>query len=157
MLSRKTKRIISVIAILIALALGIFAAVKINKLEKTKNLGLTAYTIGGIGETDGKEASSDYALRTDYLEAAKFNKITLADKADVTYQVFYYDVEKNFVGKTDVQSAELNEISKTVTVSGASVNVKYFRVLVKIPESKDKVTLLNKNTYVKQITVTLDK
>lgn len=162
MLTRKSKNIIAVLATLVALSLGIFAAVKINKIEKTKDLGLTSYSIGGISATDGKEETSEYALRTDFLEAAKFNKITLAEKADVTYQVFYYDVEKNFLGKTEEQSGELTEIAETWARLGdnsasTTVNVKYFRVLVKIPENKDKATLLNKNTYVKQITVTLDK
>ena len=159
MLTRRSKNIIAVLAILVALSLGIFAAVKINKIEKTKDLGLTSYSIGGISVTDGKDETSEYALRTDFLEAAKFNKITLAEKADVTYQVLYYDVEKNFLGKTEEQSGELTEIAETYAdvKNSTTVNVKYFRVLVKIPENKDKVTLLNKNIYVKQITVTLDK
>ena len=35
---------------LVALAVGIFAAVKVGKIEKTKDLGLTAYSIGSIAE-----------------------------------------------------------------------------------------------------------
>lgn len=65
MLTRRSKNIIAVLAILVALSLGIFAAVKINKIEKTKDLGLTSYSIGGISVTDGKDETSEYALRTD--------------------------------------------------------------------------------------------
>lgn len=81
----------------------------------------------------------------------------MSDKAYVTYQVFYYDADKEYIGKTAVLSADLTELPKTQTVSGVLHNVKYYRVMVRIPESKDKVTLLNKGDYVKQITVTINK
>lgn len=154
-MSRKLKGILSAIGILLALALGIFAAVKIGKLEKTKELGTTAYSIGSIDEK-GVEVDSDYALRTAYLDAAKFNSIKLIENPEITYKLFYYDADKKFLS-SQVCVSDKDEIAETVTVSEITKTVKYFRVVLVIPDGKEKVTLFNKGDYVKQITVTLNK
>lgn len=154
-MSRKLKGILSAIGILLALALGIFAAVKIGKLEKTKELGASAYSIGSINDK-GAEIDSDYALRTGYLEAAKFNSIKLCEKPDISYKVFYYDADKAYLS-TAVCVSDLNEIAETITIEGITKNVRYFRVVLVIPDGTEKVTLFNKGDYVKQVTVTLNK
>lgn len=106
---------------------------------------------------DGSETKSDHAIRSKYLKADKFNKISLDEKADVTYQIFYYNADKEFIGKSAELSAETTELEATFTVDAATERVKYFRVLIIVPEAKDEVTILNMNDYVKQITVTLNK
>lgn len=100
MFTTKVKRILIGIAAVLALILGIVAVVRIGKIEKTKDLGLTAYEIGTLSETDGKEAKSDFAIRTKMQKADKFNKITLADDADVTYVIYYFNADKKFIGKS---------------------------------------------------------
>lgn len=154
-MSRKLKGFLSAIGILVALALGIFAAVKIGKLEKTKELGTTSFAIGSIDEK-GAEIESDYALRTGFLEADKFNSIKLCDEPEITYKLFYYDADKKYLS-TVVGVSDLNEIAKTVTVNELTKTVKYFRVVLVIPEAKDKVTVFNKGDYVNQVTITLNK
>lgn len=155
-MSRKLKGFLSAIGILVALALGIFAAVKIGKLEKTKELGTTSFAIGSIDEK-GAEIESDYALRTGFLEADKFNSIVLAEKSEISYIVYYYDADKTFLSKTSVNLSDLNGIPEKVTANEIDTLVKYFRVVVRVPEAKDKVTVFNKGDYVKQITITLNK
>lgn len=155
-MSNKTKMTIIFVAIIALMAAVIGVGVKVSKIEKTKELGAMSYTIGTI-DTTGKEAKSDYALRTAYLEAKKFNKITIAENADITYQVFYYNADKEFIGKSNALSADMTEIPATQTVNSATENVKYYRVVILVPDTKDKVTLLNRGNYVKQLTVTVNK
>ena len=157
MLKRRVRSILVALMALVALAVGIFAAVKVGKIEKTKDLGLTSYSVGSIAEASGAEEKSAHAIRTGFLKADKFNKITLGENAEITYRVFYYNADKDFIGKTEVQSADLTEIAKTQTVEEATENVKYFRVVIIVPEAKDDVTVFNMNDYVKQLTVTLNK
>ena len=157
MLQRKTRSLLLTVIIAVLLVTTVVAFVKISKIEKTKDLGVTAFEIGMLNAEDGKEAKSDFALRSSYQKADKFNKITLAEDADVTYQIFYFNADKKFIGKSNALSAETTELTKTFTVSGATENVRYYRVVVIVPDTKDEVTILNMGTYLKQITVTINK
>jgi hypothetical protein len=157
MLKRKTRSLLLTVIIAVLLVTTVVAFVKISKIEKTKDLGVTAFEIGMLNAEDGKEAKSDFALRSSYQKADKFNKITLAEDADVTYQIFYFNADKKFIGKSNALSAETTELTKTFTVSGATENVRYYRVVVIVPDTKDEVTILNMGTYLKQITVTVNK
>ena len=58
MLKRRVRSLLVGLLALVALAVGIFAAVKVGKIEKTKDLGLTAYSIGSIAEVSGAEEKS---------------------------------------------------------------------------------------------------
>lgn len=149
---RKLKGVLSAFGILVALALGIFAAVKIGKLEKTKELGATSYSIGSIDEK-GAEIESDYALRTGFLEADKFNSIKLCDEPEITYKLFYYGADKKYLSSV-VGVSDLNEIAETVTENELTKTVKYFRVVIRVPEAKDKVTLFN-NGFVQSLSITI--
>lgn len=157
MLTAKVRRIIIGVAVVLALVLAIVAMAKIGKIEKTKELGLTSFEIGTLNASDGKEAKSNFAFRTDYQKSAKFNKIELAEDADVTYVIYYYNADKKFIGKSNALSAATTELPATQTVDSASENVRYYRVAVLVPDTKDEVTLLNLNSYVKQITITVNK
>lgn len=157
MLSRKLKKIALCVVIAALAMASIVAFVKIGKLEKTKDVGTLSYSIGTINEQDGKEAKSEHALRSKHLSADKFNKIVIQDKPDVTYQIFYYNADKKFIGKSADLSADTTELEKTQTVETVTENVKYFRVVIKVTDTAKKVTIFNMNKYVKQVTVTLSK
>ena len=157
MLSRKLKKIALCVVIAALAMASVVAFVKIGKLEKTKDVGTLSYSIGTINEQDGKEAKSEHALRSKHLSADKFNKIVIQDKPDVTYQIFYYNADKKFIGKSTDLSADTTELEKTQTVETVTENVKYFRVVIKVTDTAKKVTIFNMNKYVKQVTVTLSK
>lgn len=157
MFTAKVKRMLIGIAAMLALILGIVAVVRIGKIEKTKELGLTSFEIGALAAADGKETKSDYAIRSKMQKADKFNKITLAEGADVTYAIYYFNADKKFIGKSNALSAETTELETKFTVDSATENVRYYRVVVLVPDTKDEVTLLNMNNYLKQITVTVNK
>lgn len=155
-MSAKTKKMFTSLAIIGLIIAVIAIGVKVGKMEKTKELGVMSYAAGTL-DTNGKEATSDYALRTGFLEAKKFDKIVIDEKADITYQVFYYNADKELIYVTDSLNADLTEIPATKEVNSVTQKVSYYRVVIKVPESKDKVTLLNRNDYIKQLTVTVKK
>lgn len=157
MLSRNLKKIALCVVIAALAMASVVAFVKIGKLEKTKDVGTLSYSIGTINEQDGKEAKSEHALRSKHLSADKFNKIVIQDKPDVTYQIFYYNADKKFIGKSADLSADTTELEKTQTVETVTENVKYFRVVIKVTDTAKKVTIFNMNKYVNQVTVTLNK
>lgn len=157
MLSRKLKKIALCVVIAALAMASIVAFVKIGKLEKTKDVGTLSYSIGSLNADDGKEIKDEHSLRSKHLSADKFNKIDIKDKADVTYQIFYYNADKKFIGKSADLSADTPELEKTQTVETATENVKYFRVVIKVTDTAKKVTIFNMNKYVKQVTVTLNK
>ena len=157
MLSRKLKKIALCVVIAALAMASVVAFVKIDKLEKTKDVGTLSYSIGSLNADDGKEIKDEHSLRSKHLSADKFNKIDIKDKADVTYQIFYYNADKKFIGKSADLSADTTELEKTQTVETATENVKYFRVVIKVTDTAKKVTIFNMNKYVKQVTVTLNK
>ncbi len=153
----KVLMVILYVALTLVIASVCFAFVKIGKIEKTKDIKSSSYTIGALNAEDGKEVKDEHALRTGYFDADKFNKITIKDKADVTYQIFYFDENKAFIGKTEALSADTTEIAKTQTVQSASKNVKYYRVVISLKDASKKVNWFNKASYVKQVTLTVNK
>ena len=154
---RKFKKIMLWVLIAALFTAVVVAFVKISKIEKTKDVGTLSYTIGSLNADDGKEIKDEHLLRSKHLSADKFNKIDIKDKADVTYQIFYYNADKKFIGKSADLSADTTELEKTQIVETATENVKYFRVVIKVTDTAKKVTIFNMNKYVKQVTVTLNK
>lgn len=154
---RKFKRVMIWVLLGALVIASTVAFVKISKIEKTKDVNALSYSIGSLNADDGKEIKDEHSLRSKHLSADKFNKIDIKDKADVTYQIFYYNADKKFIGKSADLSADTTELEKTQTVETAIENVKYFRVVIKVTDTAKKVTIFNMNKYVKQVTVTLNK
>ena len=154
---RKFKRVMIWVLLGALVIASTVAFVKISKIEKTKDVNALSYSIGSLNADDGKEIKDEHSLRSKHLSADKFNKIDIKDKADVTYQIFYYNADKKFIGKSADLSADTTELEKTQTVETATENVKYFRVVIKVTDPAKKVTIFNMNKYVKQVTVTLNK
>ena len=154
---QKFKKIMLWVLIAALVTAVVVAFVKISKVEKTKDVGTLSYSIGSLNADDGKEIKDEHSFRTKHLSADKFNKIDIKDKADVTYQIFYYNEDKEFIGKSEDLSADTTELPATQTVEEATENVKYFRVVVKVTDTSKKVTVFNISKYAKQVTVTLNK
>ena len=154
---QKFKKIMLWVLIAALVTAVVVAFVKISKVEKTKDVGTLSYTIGSLNADDGKEIKDEHSFRTKHLSADKFNKIDIKDKADVTYQIFYYNEDKEFIGKSEDLSADTTELPATQTVNETTENVKYFRVVVKVTDTSKKVTVFNISKYAKQVTVTLNK
>ena len=149
---RKFKRVMIWVllgALVIASTVAFF---KISKIKKTKDVNALSYSIGSLNADDGKEIKDEHSFRSKHLSADKFNKIDIKDKADVTYQIFYFNADKKFIGKSEDLSADTTELPATQTVG-----VKYFRVVVKVTDTSKKVNVFTILKYLPQVTVTLNK
>lgn len=145
------------VLVFIALAGVLSVGIAVNKQTTTKELGVLSYEVGGLSETDGTEVDNDYRLRTNFKAADKFEKIEIAEDATITYSVFYYNAEKKLIGKTEDLKEDKTTLPLTQTVEDKAEEVKYFRVVIKANEEKEKITFFNKGDYTKQLTVTLSK
>lgn len=146
--------IIGVFIVLLCSIVGVIAVKAANK-DKSETLGSISYEIGAFDVTDGAEKADDHSLRSKFIEAKRFEKAELSADAKVTYTLYYFNADKEFIGKSEALTAITTELPATQKVGEVTENVKYFRVVITIPESEEKATLLNKGNYVKQLTVTL--
>lgn len=146
--------IIGVVIVLLCSIVGVIAVKAANK-DKAETLGGMSYEIGAFDVTDGAEKADDHSLRSKLFDAKRFGSAELAADAKVTYTLFYFNADKKFIGKSEALTAKTTELPATQKVGEVTENVRYFRVVITIPESEEKATLLNKGNYVKQLTVTL--
>ena len=141
--------IIGVVIVLLCSIVGVIAVKAANK-DKAETLGNISYEIGAFDVTDGAEKADDHSLRSKLIDAKRFESAELSADAKVTYTLFYFNADKEFIGKSEALTAKTTELPAT-----QKVGVRYFRLVITIPESEEKATLLNKGNYVKQLTVTL--
>ena len=99
--------------------------------KKTKTLSSFAFDRGSINKNGVFEASK-LSIYTKEMFECQGLTITPDFEADSTYQVFYYDDMKNFIGATDIMSADDPAYEKGSTFPFA----KYARVLI-IPNPTD--------------------
>ena len=67
----KVLMVILYVALTLVIASVCFAFVKIGKLEKTKDIKSSSYTIGALNAEDGKEVKHEHAHRTGYFEVRR--------------------------------------------------------------------------------------
>lgn len=128
----------------------IFAFVKIDKNEKTKELGSSSFTYS-IGLLD---ESGDYEQGTTSIYTKNYYSVDglvcdLDEDATVTYKVCFYDEDKEFLSVTDSLSTDSDS-----TIVPASAE--YFRIMI-TPTNDAEVSLFEVSNYAGQLTVTINK
>lgn len=108
------------------------------------------FSIGGL-KNDGTYEDTDASLYTKDAISAQNVKIVLEFDSTVTYQLFFYDEFDNFISA----GVALGKGSETEVPDGATA----FRIELTpvwdedVEEDDQKVTLLNKGSFTKQLTV----
>ena len=128
----------------------IFAFVKIDKNEKTRTLGTSSFTYSiGLLDSEGeyKQGTSSIYLK-DYYSVDGLT-IELKDKATVTYKLFFYDEDKEFVDMTSDLSLSYDSTSTPATAE-------YFRIMI-TPTNDAEVSFFEIDDYAKQLTVSINK
>jgi hypothetical protein len=128
----------------------VFAFVKIDKQEKTKTLGSSSFTysIGLLDEDGGYEQGTTSIYLKNYYSVDGLS-VELDDDATVTYKVFFYDSEKEFIEST----ADLNEDFDS---SSTPETAEYFRIMI-TPTNDPEVSFFEINTYAGQLSVSINK
>lgn len=165
-MKRKTVRLIVGILVLV-IAFGVIAAFVAQPKEKsTKKISDFAFFVGGIGP-DGKYVERNDAVYTKEPISALDLKITPDYTFQGSYQVFYYDVEDNFLYSSSVQTSAYSSckydvnysqyrVSKAADKKADGTNGLFFyaRVMI-IPtlEEGEKINFLEPSLYAKNITI----
>lgn len=151
-LSKNTKQILLFVLIAAVCAVLAGVCIKLAKLDKTKTLPSYSYTIGAIGESDGKITEAKTSIYSKDFTSVKEMKIEIADEATITYKVAFYDKDKKFISLSASQNADYS--------GTAPSNAEYFRVMItpdKVNDKEVEISALDVYKYAKQVTVTYSK
>ncbi len=147
----KTKTL-AILATVLAIVIGvglIFTISRLNGTIKTKEISVTAYSVGALDTETGKFKDVDTSIYTkDYIECDGLEIKVQEDDLTVQYAVVFYDEDKIFVSATALSDKDYTE-----TVPETA---KYCRIMI-TPDEDAEVTTLEISKYAKQITVTVNK
>jgi len=156
---KKKLTLITVILVLVIVGVTILAITMANSskqmkeqyesLIKEKVLTAEDFQIGGINLTTGKlDSENEYALMTQNYHKFDGAAIKFDGKdATTTYKVFFYNQDKEFIGKTDYLKVDYALTAPAETV--------YFRIMLNTDEMK--ATEKNIETLLAPLTVTIKK
>jgi len=140
--------IIVAICIVILAGFVVGLTINVNKLTTTKTLSAAAYDIGSLDANGKVTKSSENIYTKDYVTVDGL-KITIDEKADVQYKLFFYDADKVFLSSSEAWlTADFNgSIPETA---------KYVRIVID-PIDDAEVSALELVKYAGQLTVTYNK
>lgn len=144
------KWIITFVLIAMLLVAVIFAFVKIDKNEKTKTLGTNSFTYAiGLLDAEGEyEQGTSSIYMKDYYSVNGLT-VELKDKATVTYKLFFYDEDKEFIDMT-------SDLSLSYDSSSTPATAEYFRIMI-TPTNDAEVSFFEIDDYAEQLTVSINK
>ena len=140
--------------IIFLLMIGVIGAVitlfvMLDRQTTVTEIGPEAYTIATLDE-NGVQTEGDTSIVTRDMFAANGLKVELEDEASITYQLFFYDGEGNFISATgDLYDDFDGEIPE---------NTAYAKCEVTPTADEDgKVDLTEVLGYVGQVTITVNR
>lgn len=148
----KKSMVISIIAIVLSIVAFSAVFFGLSGNDDTKTVNSSSFSIGAI-DAEGKAIDSKLSLYTKDKNTIEGLEITIVDEPTITYQVFFYDEDGNFVSASESLDTDFDA---TTIPEGAST----FRIVI-TPDEVDgeavEITTLNKSTYAKQLEVTFNK
>lgn len=139
---------IIVCVLLVALIGGVtYAIVRVAQKDETKEISSLAYKIGALDDNGAFVKNTASIVSKDFISSDGLT-IKLQENAEVSYKVYFYDADKNFVSKTEVQSADY--------AGTIPENAKYAKIVV-TPLHDAEVSIFEMSGYAKQLTVTVNK
>lgn len=148
--SRKSNKVmlaVLCIAVIVLVGTVTVLAIQLNRTT-TATLPGTAYAVGTLDES-GKVAESKENIYTKDLISVDGLKITVKEKADVQYKLYFYDADKAFVSAS--------EEWLTADFEGTIPDTaKYVRVVID-PIEDNEVSVFEVFGYANQLTVTYNK
>ena len=119
-----------------------------SKSEETTKEINPKYAIGGLTE-DGKYLETEESIYTKDAFECQGLDIEMDFKNNVSYRVFFYDEDTNFISATEKLTENYDE-STTPLIS------KYARIVI-TPNDDDKISWYEKNGYANQLTIEVNK
>ncbi len=150
MSANKVKWIITFVLIAMLSVAMIFAFVRIDKNEKTKTLGTNSFTYGiGLLDTEGEYKQGTSSIYMKDYHSVDGLTIELKDKATVTYKLFFYDEDKEFIDVT-------SDLSLNYDSSSTPELAEYFKIMI-TPTNDAEVSFFEIHEYASQLTVSVNK
>lgn len=148
--SRKSNKVmlaVFCIAVIVLAGTVTVLAIQLNRTTTATLFG-TAYAVGTLDD-NGKVAESKENIYTKYLISVDGLKITIKEKADVQYKLYFYDADKAFVSASEEWLTA--DFEGTIPETA-----KYVRVVID-PIEDNEVSVLEVFGYADQLTVTYNK
>ena len=136
------------------LVIGLIGAVitlfvMLDRQTTVTEIGAEAYTIATLDE-NGEQAEGDTAIVTRDTFTTDGLKVELADEASVTYQLFFYDGEGNFISATGDLSADFDG---AIPENAANAKCE----ITPTADEDGKVDLIEVLGYAGQVTILINK
>ena len=139
---------IIVCVLLVALIGGVtYAIVRVVQKDETREISSLAYKIGALDDNGAFVKNTASIVSKDFISSNGLT-IKLQENAEVSYKVFFYDVDKAFVSASEVQSADY--------AGTIPENAKYAKIVI-TPLHDAEVSIFEMSGYAKQLTVTVNK
>lgn len=122
----------------------------LDRQTTTTEIGAEQYIIGGL-DAEGAAVEGDTSIVTRDTFTTDGLKVELADEAEVTYELYFYDADGEFVSKTAALSADFD--GSAIPENAASAKC----VITPIADEDGKVSLTEVLNYAGQVTVTVNR
>ena len=137
------------------LVIGLIGAVvtlfvMLDRQTTVTEIGAEAYTIATLDE-NGEQTDGDTSIVTRNAVSTNGLKVTIADDATVTYALYFYDADGEFVSKTADLSADFDGSAIPENAESAKI------VITPTADEDGKVDLTEVLGYAGQVTVTVNK
>lgn len=127
--------------------MGVGALLNKAEEETTKVINPT-YAVGGLTE-QGAYLDTKTSIYTENAFGCQGLDIEMDFKNNVSYRVYFYDIDNNFLSSTDILTENYDE---TTTPEYAS----YARIVI-TPNDDDSISWYEKNGYADQLTIEVNK
>ena len=141
--------------IVFLLIIGLIAStvmlfIKLDRQTTVTQIGAEAYTIATLGE-DGEQTDGDTSIVTRNAITTDGLKVDIADDATVTYTIYFYGSEDEFISKTDALTEDFDG-------SAIPENAKTAKIVITPTADEDgKVDLTEVLGYAGQVMVTVNR
>lgn len=141
--------------VIFLIAIGLIGAVvtlfvMLDRQTTTTTIGAEAYTIAALDE-NGEQTDGDTSLVTRSAFTTDGLTVTIADDATVTYTLYFYDADGEFVSKTADLSADFDGSAIPEKAETAKI------VITPTADEDGKVDLTEVLSYAGQVTVSVNK
>ena len=141
--------------VIFLLVIGLSGAVvtlfiMLDRQTTVTEIGAEAYIIGTLDD-EGSKADGDTSIVTRNAVTTDGLKVEIADDADVTYTIYFYGSEDEFISKTDALTEDFDGSAIPENAETAKI------VITPTADEDGKVDLTEVLGYAGQVTVTVNR
>ena len=124
--------------------------VKLDRQTTVTEIGAEAYMIGALDD-EGEKTDGDASIVTRNAITTDGLKVEIEDDAEVTYTIYFYGAEADFISKTDALTEDFDGSAIPDNAETAKI------VITPTADEDGKVDLTEVLGYAGQITVTVNR